>query len=459
MNWKKALIAVPLSAAILIPAAATDLGNAGIANAATKPTSITPAANLRATLGRLLSEHGTLAILAMRKGYEDPTSKDFQAVAAQLAQNTDDLAKAIGSVYGSSAAASFKKMWSDHIGYFVEYVKGTDKKNAQMKQDALNHLSQYRQKFSQFIDKATGGRVKADALAQMLQEHVNELVNAFNAYVKGDYQKAFQLQYTARQHLFMVAKGLSAAIVQQFPKKFNNTKAVTPASNLREQLALDFGGHVALAIEAMQNGIEGQKSAKIFQANAAALANDTDKLAADVKSVYGAAAAAQFKKMWSGHIGDFVEYVQATAANDSAKKQDALNKLKNYRSDFSQFISKATKGAVPASALSAALQKHVNQLLTAFNDYNSKDYTGAYKTFDTAYQFIMTNSAKGLSNAIVQEFPSKFQMSMPSGMPKTDLGGTAGQNESELLALILAAMAVLTAAGVYVYRKNATEAE
>lgn len=458
MNWKKALIAVPLSAAILVPTAATEFGNAGIANAASKPTSVTPAANLRATLGRLLSEHGTLAMLAMRKGYEDPTSKDFQAAAAQLAQNTDDLAAAIGSVYGSSAAQAFKKMWSDHIGYFVEYVQGTDKKNKQMKQDALNHLSQYRQKFSQFISKATGGRVKADALGQMLQEHVNELIDGFNAYVNGDYQKAFQLQYTARQHLFMVAKGLSSAIVQQYPKKFNNTKAVTPASNLREQLALDFGGHVALAIEAMQNGIEGQKSAKVFQANAAALANDTDKLTADVKSVYGDAAAKKFKQMWSGHIGDFVEYVKATATNDSAKKQDALNNLKNYRADFSKFISGATKGAIPASALSAGLQKHVNQLVTAFNDYHNKNYTGAYKEFDVAYQFIMTGSAKGLSNAIAQEFPSKFQMDMPSGMPKTDMGGTAG-DQGEMLALILAAMAILTAAGVFVYRKNATDAE
>ncbi|HET7580783.1 MAG TPA: copper amine oxidase [Bacillales bacterium] len=456
MNWKKALIAVPLSAAILVPTAATELGNAGVANAASQPTSVTPAANLRATLGRLLSEHGTLAILAMRKGYEDPGSKDFQAAAAQLAQNTDDLAAAIGSVYGDKAAQAFKKMWSEHIGYFVEYVKGTVKHDKSMKQDALDNLSQYRQKFSQFISKATGGRVAADALAKGLQDHVWQLINAFNAYVDGDYAKAFKLQYQARQHLYMTAKGLSSAIVQQFPDKFNNTKAVTPASNLREKLALDFGGHVALAIEAMQNGIEGKDSAKVFQANAAALANDTDKLAADVASVYGDDAAQAFKKMWSNHIGYFVEYVKATAAGDKSKKQHALDELKQYREDFSQFISKATGGKIPADALSAALQKHVNQLITAFNDYVNKDYTGAYKEFDVAYNFIQKGSAKGLSNAIVQQFPDKFQMSMPSGMPKTDLGGTAG-DEGETLAIILAAMAALTGAGAFMYRRKTAE--
>lgn len=459
MNWKHALIVAPLSLSILVPTAA-GIGHSGVANAAesSTPTSVTPGADLRATLGRLLSEHGTLAILAMRKGYEDPSSKDFQAAAAQLAQNTDDLSKAIASVYGDDAGAAFKKMWSGHIGYFVDYTVATKKGDKEGQQKALDELDNYRQDFSKFIDGATGGRVAADALAKGLQEHVNQLISAFNAYVDGDYDKAFKIQYEARQHLFMTAKGLSAAITQQMPDKFNGTMAVTPASDLREELALNFGGHVALAIEAMQNGIEGQDSAKIFTANAAALATDTDKLAADVASVYGDDAGAAFKKMWSEHIGYFVDYVQATAKNDDAAKQKALDDLKNYRSDFSQFIDKATGGKVPAEALSAALAKHVDQLIAAFNDYNKKDYAGAYKQFDTAYQFIMTGSAKGLSNAIVQQFPDKFQGNTPAGMPKTDMGGTAG-DQGEMLAFILAAMAIIAAGGTFIYRKKTADAK
>ncbi|HET7658091.1 MAG TPA: copper amine oxidase, partial [Bacillales bacterium] len=297
MNWKKALIVAPLSLSILVPTVAAGSGVANAAEKSEQPDATTPATNLRATLGRLLSEHGTLAILAMRKGYEDPGSKDFQAAAAELADNTDALAAAIGSVYGDKAAAAFKDMWSSHIGYFVQYVKGTVKEDEAMKQEALDQLSQYRQEFSEFISNATGGRVAADALAKGLQEHVWQLIDAFNAYVDGNYEKAFNLQYEARHHLYMTAKGLSAAIVQQFPEKFNGTMAVTPAANLREKLALDFGGHVALAIEAMQNGIEGKDSAEIFKANAAALAEDTEKLTADVASVYGEEAAQKFKEM------------------------------------------------------------------------------------------------------------------------------------------------------------------
>ncbi|HEX6922686.1 MAG TPA: copper amine oxidase, partial [Bacillales bacterium] len=172
----------------------------------------------------------------------------------------------------------------------------------------------------------------------------------------------------------------------------------------------------------------------------------------DVASVYGEEAAAKFKEMWSNHIGYFVQYVKGTAQNDKQMKQEALDQLDQYREDFSKFIETATQGKIPADALASALAKHVDQLITAFNAYVDKDYETAYAQFDKAYVFIQKGSAKGLSDAIVQLFPDKFATDM-TGMPKTDLGGTAG-DEGETLAIILAALAALTAAGVVVYRKK-----
>ena len=127
--------------------------------------------------------------------------------------------------------------------------------------------------------------------------------------------------------MYMVSEALSKAIVNQFPSKFQNTKAVTPAADLRSNLNYLLAEHAGLAMTAMQNGIDGSKD---FQASAMALSNNTDDLSKAIASVYGQAAGEQFKKMWSGHIADFVDYVKATANKDSSKQQAALDALKQF---------------------------------------------------------------------------------------------------------------------------------
>ncbi|ASN07122.1 copper amine oxidase [Virgibacillus necropolis] len=448
MNWKKALVVAPMSAALLFSA------NGGLVSAETaeKPTVTNAAVDLRATLGTLLSEHGNLAIITMRKGIEG--AEDFEAAAAQLGENTQALSDAIASVYGEEAGQGFHDMWSAHIGYFVDYVNGTAAEDEAAKEKALEELSQYRQDFSAFLEKATEGRVEADALAEGLQTHVNQLVSAFDSYVAGDYATAFSKQADARSHLYMTAKGLSSAITAQFPDKFENQMAVTPAADLRLALNDILSGHVAFAITAMQNGIEGEESAKIFEANAAQLAANTDKLSAAIGSVYGDEAAAKFKEMWAGHIGYFVDYVKATAAEDEEAKQAALDELKQYRADFSAFMETATGGNISADAVSESLQMHVNQLVASFDAYAAGDYEEAYNQFHEGYTH-SNGIAKALSGAIVAQFPDKFAADMPSEMPET---GFAPANNNDMMMLwILGASAFALAAFVAIRKYQASE--
>lgn len=447
MNWKKALVVAPMSAAILFSA------NGGLVSAESmeKPTVDNAAVDLRANLGSLLGEHGNLAIITMRKGIEG--AKDFDAAAAQLGENTQALSDAIASVYGDEAGKAFNDMWSAHVGYFVDYVNGTAKEDEEAKQAALDELSQYRKDFSAFLDKATEGRVEADSLAEGLQTHVNQLISAFDSYVAGDYATAFSKQADARSHLYMTAKGLSSAITAQFPDKFENQMAVTPAADLRLTLNNILSGHVAFAVTAMQNGIEGEDSAKVFEANAAQLAANTDKLSAAIGSVYGDEAAAKFKEMWSGHIGYFVDYVKATAAEDEAAKQEALDQLKQYRADFSAFMETATDGNAPADVVSEELQDHVNQLIASFDAYAAGDYEKAYDKFHEGYSYA-NEISKSLSGAIVTQMPDKFAADMPSEMPET--GFAPADNNNDMMMLWILGASALALAAIVAIRKYQT---
>ncbi|UOR10413.1 copper amine oxidase [Halobacillus amylolyticus] len=442
MDMKKALFAVPLSVSLLLPTS-MDVVNAEEHN---MPTVETEAVELRASLDQLFSEHAYLAVETMRKGADG--AADFEASANALAANTEDLSAAIASVYGDKAGQKFQDMWSEHIGYFVDYVKATGSGDEEAKQAALDELEQYRQDFSKFISTATDGAVKAEGLAEGLQMHVNQLIGAFDAYVAGNYDEAYAKERQAIEHMYGVSKGLSKAIVNQFPDKFNNTKAVTPAADLRSNLNHLLGEHAGLAMMAMQNGLDGSED---FQASAEALAANTDDLSAAIASVYGEEAGQKFKEMWSGHIADFVTYVKGTAAGDEEQKEEALQALEDYRAEFSKFIATATDGKVPADVLSSGLQEHVGYLIGTFDQYAAEDYKQAYETLRDSYGHMFMTS-KALSGGIVSQFPDKFAMeNMPSDMPKTGMGGTAANGDLWIFASILA---LVGAAGVFLRKQS-----
>lgn len=413
MDFKK-LAVVPM-AALLVFSTAGNVQVQAHEGEEHAPTVETEAADLRATLDHLLSEHAFLAVETMRKGADG--AEDFEQSAAALDQNTQELSETIGSVYGEEAGQQFEEMWSAHIGYFVDYVNGTAEGDEAMKEEALNQLSQYREDFSMFLETATEERVDAEGLAEGLQMHVDQLIGAFDAYVMEDYETAYMYEREAIGHMYMVSKGLSTAIADQFPDKFNNTDPATPAADLRSDLNNLFSEHAGLAAMVMQNGIDGSAD---FEASVASLEANTEDLSAAVTSVYGEEAGQQFKMMWSEHIGYFVDYVNATAEEDMDAKEEAMNNLMTYKEDFSKFMETATEGNLPADALAEGLQMHVEQLIGAFDAYAEGDYETAYDQTREAYHH-MFMTAKGLSGAIVTQMPDQFMSEMPEEMPNTSL--------------------------------------
>jgi len=450
MNLKKSLLAVPLSLSLLVPVqGAFAQDHTSHSAMMTAPSVETPAVELRTTLGHLLSEHAYLAVEVMRNGAL--AAKDFEASVGALNANTEDLSKAITSVYGDKAGQQFKQMWEEHIGFFVDYVTATGENDEAKKEEALKNLDTYREKFSQFLETATGERLEAGSLADGLQMHVNQLVGAFDRYLAKDYEKAYEYEREAINHMHMVAKGLSNAIADQYPDKFEETKAVTPAADLRASLNHLLTEHAGLAVVAMQQGADG---ADDFEAAANALNANTEDLTAAISSVYGAEAGEQFKKMWSDHIGFFVEYVKATGAGDEEAKAQALEKLDGYRGEFSKFLETATEGRLQSDALADGLQMHVDQLIAAFDSYVAGDYEKAYEDVRGAYAH-MLNPAKGLSAAFVDQFPDKFKSMMPEEMPKTGMGGTANSmNTADFVAYGLV-LAVIVSLGLVIRKRFA----
>jgi len=82
-----------------------------------------PGSALRATLNLLLREHVYLAADATGAALGGRKA-EFEAAAAALDANSQDIARAIGSVYGADAEKAFLPLWRRHIGFVVDYTVG-----------------------------------------------------------------------------------------------------------------------------------------------------------------------------------------------------------------------------------------------------------------------------------------------------------------------------------------------
>jgi hypothetical protein len=173
------------------------------------------------TLTDLLDSHVYLASIAVSTGLNSGLdSPEFKAAATTLDTNSQDLAAAIGSVYGAEAGDAFLKLWRKHIGFFVDYTAGKATKDDAKADKALKALEQYKKDFSEFLDKATGGELPADDAAGALQMHVDSLITAIDSAIAGDPKVFDDIYEAATGHMPMTASALAGAITAQFPEKF-----------------------------------------------------------------------------------------------------------------------------------------------------------------------------------------------------------------------------------------------
>lgn len=210
---------------MLIRAGAAALALAVVSPAAMTSTFIASAeahemsqSDLRVTLNKLLGEHVSLAAAATGAALHGQQAQ-FEAAAGALDNNSLDLAKAIGSVYGQGAQDAFLPLWRKHIEFFVNYTVATAENNAEAKKSAVDDLMGYAEDFGAFLNSANENLPK-DAVAGLVREHVTTLAAVVDAQAKKDYAAAYEAERMAYGHMQHISDALAEAIAEQFPKKF-----------------------------------------------------------------------------------------------------------------------------------------------------------------------------------------------------------------------------------------------
>ena len=354
----------------------------------------TAAAGLRATLDQLFRLHVNLTGFTVQTAVNNGIASASTAKALDaLDGNTVDIGKAIGSVYGAAAEQQFLKMWRDHIGFFVDYTKGLATNDQAMVTAAQAKLGNYKKDFSNFLGTATG--LPAAAISADLQGHVDTLEDAIKAIVTKDPTAAAKLQMAA-MHMDGTADVLAGGIAKQ---KNLEGDVDGDASALRSGLTGLLIQHVAQTAAVVQTAVGSSLTSPQTAAAVKALDDNSVDLSKAIASVYGTSAGQQFLKMWRDHIGFFVDYTKGLATNDTALVTQAQAKLAGYKKDFSAFLGSAT--GLPAEAIAADLQGHVDTLEDAIKAIVTKDPSAAAKI--SMAETHMAGTAAVLAKAIAAQ--------------------------------------------------------
>ena len=365
------------------------------------PTSATPAAGLRVGLNALLSEHVYLAAAATNAalGGRQP---EFEAAAAALDANSADVAKAIGSVYGSDAEKAFLPLWRKHIGMVVDYTAGAATQDRARQQKAVSDLVAYTQDLGAFLAGANPNLPKP-VVAELVQHHVLTLKAVIDAQAARDQDRAFTALRVGAGHMQTIADPLAGAIVKQFPDRFAGA-AEAPAGALRTALNLALREHVHLAAAATGAALGGRDAE--FKAAAGALDANSVAVAKAIGSVYGPDAEKAFLPLWRKHIGMVVDYTVGKATGDRAKQDRAVSELVAYTQDFGAFLAGANPN-LPRAVVADLVKHHVVTLKDVIDAQAAKDPARAFTAQRTGAAH-MQMIADPLAEAIVTQFPERF---------------------------------------------------
>jgi hypothetical protein len=179
----------------------------------------TTAASLRTTLDELLRESVVLTSAATDAALGNRPD-EFNAAQAAVTANTQQLAAAIGSVYGKDAQDAFAPLWTKHIGLLIDYTQGVAANDDAKKSKAINDLIAYSDEFGAYLENLTGGKLQRPVVADLIKTHVTEMKTIIDDQANKNWGEAYNKERDAEAHMDTIGNALADVITQQYPDRF-----------------------------------------------------------------------------------------------------------------------------------------------------------------------------------------------------------------------------------------------
>jgi len=219
------LIAVASAAALLV------LSGPGAGHAATEhehvnthtrsaavPVHATTAIRFHDHMRKLWEDHITwtrLAIVSFAGGVPD-----FDATAARLLRNQDDIGNAVKPFYGRKAGDGLTALLKEHIAgavHLLETAKaGDDAGFAEAKQDWYRNARQ----IARFLSGANPRFLPFARIDRLMKGHLDDTLDEAAHRLRGDFAADIRDYDHIHRHILRMADAISSGIIRQFPGRF-----------------------------------------------------------------------------------------------------------------------------------------------------------------------------------------------------------------------------------------------
>lgn len=362
-----------------------------------------------AQLQELLSHHATLAIRLTRATLTDDPGFVDTAESA-LVRVIDDMEVALTPILGETGATRFSSLSERQTQLLFRYAAGVRDGDAAAQRTARSQLERAVEAQAGLLaDLSSGGRDRATVITDALRAHSELQLSQVEAFDRGDYERAYELQRAAFADTFALAATAAKAAVRVPPP--------TPSDELQTALAMLLGEHVELAIDTMRSGATGSPD---FEAAAGALNANTQDVTDAMDALFGPERARQFNDVWADHIDLFVAYTVAVVEDDTETMEAVRDRFDRVMRRFGTTLQAATGGAVDADVVTEAMGQHEQMLIDQIEQYADGNFTGAHRQSYMAYAHI-----RQVADVLSTAFARAVADDMPQGGPETGGGGMA----------------------------------
>lgn len=187
-----------------------------------------------ASMGRYDSMKQSAFQDAMRKLWEDHITwtrvfiisamadlPDKAAATDRLLQNQVDIGNAIKPYYGDAAGNKLTSLLKEHITTAAEIVAAAKAGDKAKQDDATKRWYANADQIADFLSGANPKNWPQAEMRSMMHDHLDLTTKEVVARLTGDWAGDIKAYDDVHQQILHMADGLSAGIINQFPKKFD----------------------------------------------------------------------------------------------------------------------------------------------------------------------------------------------------------------------------------------------
>lgn len=139
----------------------------------------------------------------------------------QVLANAKQIADTFAPFYGEARSEKLFTLLSGHYAAVKAYSEATIEGNAQQQDIALVHLASNTDEIDAFFNGVNPNHLPKNTIRGLIAAHGAHHVLQINQYKKKEYAKLEETWPMMRQHVYIIADTLTAALSKQFPEKFS----------------------------------------------------------------------------------------------------------------------------------------------------------------------------------------------------------------------------------------------